>query len=185
MEVIMSFSAESKPAPAPKTLLASLVASVFLVPILVGFLGPMGAYGRNQLPAASLPPKEASVIGHLRSIMTAERFYSKRLYHSGYSPTFASLGLPPKGTKPSASHAGLLDIGPTSGKAGGYIFAPGYIFTYTPGPKDLSGKIAKWSVTARPVTWKKGVRSFFADQTGVIRWTAKNRAARATDRPVE
>jgi beta-lactamase regulating signal transducer with metallopeptidase domain len=177
MEAIMSFSAEGMLTPAPKRLLGGLVAAVFLVPILVGFFAPMGTYGQNRRDSLTLPPEQASAIGCLRSIMAAEKYYSK-VYRAGFSPTLASLGVPQKGMQASASAADLLTKSLTRGKKGTYIF------TYTPGPKDLSGKITMYSVTARPITWKKGVRSFFAGQTGVIRWTDKNRAPRATDAPI-
>jgi bla regulator protein blaR1 len=54
MEAIMSFSAVSTVTPGPKRLLGSLVAAVFLVPMLAGFLAPTGAYGRKRLNFAKL-----------------------------------------------------------------------------------------------------------------------------------
>jgi len=177
MEAIMSLSAQTTATPTPKTLMGGLVAAVFLVPILVGFFAPVGAYGQNQLAIATLPSDQASAIGCLRSIITAEKFYRK-LYQGGWSPSLVSLGVPRKGMQPSASAADLLDNSLTSGTRRGYIF------TYTAGPKDLRGKTTKYSVTVRPITWRKGDHSFFADQTGIIRWTDKNRAPRATDAPI-
>lgn len=303
MEAIMSLSAESAPAPAPKTLLGGLVAAVFLVPILVGFFfAPMGSAARvldqssfagtwegemQNLPGLDLKidetdgnisgtavfyllgrskvnepwhesgkkysapllvphadgkiltfevqrnkcegctepvpnakfrmeltapnearlwnltesskgpgwelvrsadryeqnqptrptPSELSAVGHLRSINTAEYYYRGH-YPLGFSPTLASLGMPPNGVQPSASAAALLTNSLTSGTTGGYSF------TYTAGSKDSSGKIATYTVTARPIAWTKGVRSFFTDQTGLIRWTDKNRAPSATDAPI-
>jgi beta-lactamase regulating signal transducer with metallopeptidase domain len=131
-------------------------------------------YGQDQLDGATLPPDQASVIGRLRSIGTAEWYYNSH-YPGGFSPTLASLGIPPKGVKPSASAAALLTNSLTSGTTGGYIY------TYTPGPKDSSGKIATYTVTARPVAWKKGMHSFFTDQTRVVRWTGQDRAPTARD----
>lgn len=177
----MSFSAESTVTPIPKTLLSGLVTAVFLVPILVGFFAPTGTYAQNQLTnrmLASDQAEQAGAVGCLRSIITAEAFYSKQ-YQAGWSPTLASLGVPRKGMQPSVFAAGLLDNSLTSGTRRGYIF------TYTAGPQGPSGSISKYSVTARPMSWKKGVRSFFADQTGVTRWTDKNRPPRATDAPIK
>lgn len=133
-------------------------------------------YGQDQLNSPT-PSDQASAVGCIRSIVTAEAYYSKH-YPAGFSPTLASLRVPPKGVKPSASAADLLTDSLTSGTRNGYIF------TYTAGPKDSSGKITTFSVTARPITWRKGVRSFFDDQTGVIHWTDKDRAPRATDTPI-
>jgi hypothetical protein len=137
----------------------------------------MGTYGQDKLNDATLPPDQASAVGRLRSINTAEAYY-RHHYPLGFSPTLASLGVPPKGVQPSASAAALLANSLTSGTTGGYIF------TYTAGSKDSSGKIATYTVTARPIAWTKGIRSFFTDQTGLIRWTDKNRAPRATDTPI-
>lgn len=133
----------------------------------------MGTYGQDQLNSPT-PLEQASAVGCLRSINTAELYYRNH-YPAGFSPTLASLGVPPKGVKPSASAADLLDNSLTSGTRHGYTFA------YTGGSKDSSGKIATYSVTARPITWRKGIRSFFTDQSGLIRWTDKSRAPRVTD----
>lgn len=138
----------------------------------------MGTYGQDQHTGPPLPSDQASAIGRIRSIVTAEAYYSEH-YPGGYSATLASLGVPPQGVQPSASAADLLTNSLTSGRT------VGYIFTYSAGPKDSGGKITTYIVTARPITWKKGVRSFFDDQTGLIRWTDRNRAPRATDAPIK
>jgi hypothetical protein len=124
-----------------------------------------------------LPADQAAAVGCLRSINTAETYYSKH-YPAGFSPTLTALGVPENGAQPSASTAGLLDNSLTSGTRGGFVF------TYTAGAKDSSGKITSYTVTARPVTWAKGDWSFFTDETGVIRWTDENRAPKATDPPL-
>jgi len=124
-----------------------------------------------------MPADQAAAVGCLRSINTAEAYYSKH-YPAGFSATLASLGVPDVGVQPSASAAGLLDNSLTSGTKNDYVF------TYTPGVKDSSGKITSYTVTARPVTWKTGMWSFFTDETGVIRWTDQNRDPKATDGPL-
>ena len=133
----------------------------------------MGTDGQDQRTGPT-QSDQAAAIGRIRSIVTAEAYYREH-YPAGYSPSLASLGVPPQGVQPSASAADLLTNSLTSGRT------VGYIFTYTAGAKDSSGKITTYTVTARPITWKKGVRSFFDDQTGVIHWTNKDRAPRATD----
>lgn len=181
MEAIMSITAESMPRPTPKLLLGSIVAAVVLVPVFAGFffapIGSAGTYGQNQRTGPT-QLDQASAVGSLRSINTAEVYYSRH-YPSGFSPTLLSLGVPPKGVQPSASAADLLNNSLTSGTRNAYIF------TYTAGSKDSSGKITTYTVTARPITWERGVRSFFTDQTGLIRWTDKHRAPRATDTPIQ
>lgn len=124
-----------------------------------------------------MPANQAAAVGCLRSIVTAEAYYNKH-YPAGFSATLTSLGVPEAGMQPSASAAGLLDNSLTSGTKGDYVF------TYTPGAKDSTGKVASYTVTARPVAWKTGMWSFFADESGVIRWTDENRDPRVTDAPL-
>ena len=58
----------------------------------------------------------------------------------------------------------------------------GYIFQYVPGPADASGRITSYTISARPVTYRKtGTRSFLLDETGKIRATPEHRAATARD----
>jgi len=123
------------------------------------------------------PPSEAdqaNAVGSLRSINTAEVFYYKQ-YNKGFSPTLFSLGVPPNGTKPSGSAAGLLDNSLASGKKNNYVF------TYEAGRPDATGKITAYTVSARTAKWQSGVQSFFTDQTAIIRGTNENRAATASD----
>jgi hypothetical protein len=65
----------------------------------------------------------------------------------------------------------------------------GYSFDYRgePSDKTVEGcKVAKnYMATARPVVFgKTGRRSFFVDQTGVIRCTSENRSATVGDPPI-
>jgi hypothetical protein len=46
--------------------------------------------------------------------------------------------------------------------------------------------VETWTFAARPAVWgKTGWRSFFTDQTGVIRATRDDRVASADDPPIE
>jgi predicted butyrate kinase (DUF1464 family) len=121
---------------------------------------------------------QASAVGCLWSINTSEAYYST-YYKLGWSPTLASLGQPQEGAKPSASAAGLITNSLASGQRSNYVF------TYKAGKKDASGKITSYTVTASPVEWHKGLWSFFTDETETIRGTAENRAATASDPPIQ
>jgi hypothetical protein len=121
---------------------------------------------------------QATAVGCLRSINTAEVYYAKE-YKKGFSPTLASLGAPPEGTKPSATAANLLDNSLTGGSKSNYIF------TYKAGRPNASWRITTYSVVARPTKWQKGLWSFFTDQTGIIRGTDEDRAARVSDPPLQ
>lgn len=58
----------------------------------------------------------------------------------------------------------------------------GYSLRYTPGPADAGGNVHAYALVAMPRNY--GYRSFFVDQTGVIRATRENRAATAQDAPI-
>jgi hypothetical protein len=128
---------------------------------------------------------EASVMASLRTLNTAQVTYGST-YNSGFTDTLTKLCSPDNGP-PDAKAADLLDP-LMCGKAGdsGTVFRKnGYIFTYTPGPHDSHGRVAAYTISARPAEYQKsGVRSFFTDQSSVIRATAENRAATAHDQPL-
>ncbi|MBI3483533.1 MAG: pili assembly chaperone [Acidobacteria bacterium] len=121
---------------------------------------------------------EASAIRSLRTINTSEVTYAST-YGKGFSPTLAVLGPPPAGDKPSAAHADLIDSVLAGGKKSRYNFV------YAAGPPDKEGHIKSYSVVARPATpGVSGNRSFFTDETGVIRATMENRPASVSDPPI-
>jgi hypothetical protein len=119
-----------------------------------------------------------TAIGCIRSINTAEVYYAKE-YKKGFSPTLAGLGVPPEGTKLSATAAGLLDNSLTGGQKANHVF------TYKAGKPDASGKINTYTLSVRPVKWHKGLWSFFDDESGIIRATKENRAATVSDPPLQ
>lgn len=121
---------------------------------------------------------QSSVVGSLRTLNTAEIAYAKT-YNTGFSPTLKALSVPDEGTNYTASAAGLIDASLGSGKRNGYVF------TYRPGAADAKGKVSTYTASARPIKWQKGVRNFFADQTGVIRSTTENRPASAKDPDID
>jgi hypothetical protein len=51
---------------------------------------------------------------------------------------------------------------------------------------NTGNPVIKYTVSARPIKLLvKGQRSFFTDETGVIRSTSKNRKAMAADPPID
>ena len=70
----------------------------------------------------------------------------------------------------------------------------GYVRAFVAGsrPKKIDPRVSSrssvetWTYTARPVApGRTGYRSFFADETGVIRATSEDRAANVSDPPIE
>lgn len=61
----------------------------------------------------------------------------------------------------------------------------GYRFTLAPRRRDENGRLAGYEVHARPEEYgRTGQRSFYSDETGVIRYTTEDRRATAEDPPL-
>lgn len=124
------------------------------------------------------PPRAsdaASGMGSLRTIVSANEVY-RESYRQGYAPTLAALGNPENGIcdVATAVHACLIDSVLASGRKSSYLF------TYTAGPPDKDGKITTYIVHGDPIQiGRDGMRSFYVDQTGVIRME-RDRAATST-----
>ncbi len=119
---------------------------------------------------------EASAVSSCRAIITSEVTFSD-YYQQGYTSTLAQLG-PPVSGPPSVTNADLIDSVLASGSKSGYQFV------YT--PTALQGTAySSYGVNANPsdlgVT---GTRYFFADQSGVIRFSAAA-VATASDSPLD
>ena len=132
------------------------------------------ALSAGEAPGVPSQEDQLVAIGCLRSINTAEVYYAKE-YGKGFSSTLTALGVPPDGTKVSAGAAGLLDSSLTGGTKNNFIFR------YSAGARGADGNISTYTVMAQPVKWEKGVKSFFTDQTAVIRGSDQNRPPRASD----
>jgi len=61
----------------------------------------------------------------------------------------------------------------------------GYRFTYKAHSPDSQGNFTKFSIIARPIEWQEGMRSFYIDESGVLRQTTENRPAAAEDTRVK
>lgn len=146
----------------------ALVASCAL--ILIGF----GVLLNEPHPGAGGP-----AVGSLRTINAAQFTYASTYPHRGYAVTLAALGPPPKGSKPSEDAAGLLDPVLEIGQHRGYRF------TFIPGPPDQKGRTTSYRVIARPLEYgQTRLRSYYTDESGVIRATTENRVATAQDPPL-
>jgi hypothetical protein len=79
---------------------------------------------------------------------------------------------------------GCLIAGGTWMREGNYLRAYGYVLTYTAMENATPGT-RRFEINARPVPYGRlGLRSFFVDDTGVVRATPEDRPATAQDPPV-
>lgn len=115
--------------------------------------------------------EEESCISNLRTINVAQGTYWGGDAKKGFARGLKQLG--PKG-------AGLIEPVLASGKKNDYRFR------LMPEPADSSRPVTHYVVVARPVKrLAKGQRSFYTDESGVIRFTSENRAAKVDDPPIK
>jgi prepilin-type N-terminal cleavage/methylation domain-containing protein len=144
--------------------------------IVVAIILIIAAIAIPNLLRSRIAANQASAVGSLRTLNTAEVTYSTT-YNTGYSSTLGDLGPGAAGStgSPTATAAGLVDE-VLSGSAQGGAAAltstkSGYTFTYTPDPNGATnGKYNVYSFTASPVSaGTTGTNYYYTDQSGVIR----------------
>ena len=144
--------------------------------IVVAIILIIAAIAIPNLLRSRIAANQASAIGSIRNINTAEITYSSS-YGQGFSSTLAQLGPPASGPVSTAA-AGLIDSVLAAGTKSGYLFI------YTPALPDASGKYDGYDLTGSPVTpGQTGTAYYFTDQTHVIRANMTSTAS-AADSPV-
>jgi type IV pilus assembly protein PilA len=139
--------------------------------IVVAIILIIAAIAIPNLLRSRMAANEASAVGSLRTINTAAVAYSTT-YNIGYPGTLADLG--PAASATSAT-ADLIDSVLAAGVKSGYSFA------YTAAAADSAGNINQYTLTAVPTNaGVTGQRTFFTDQSGVIRANATGAADNAS-----
>jgi prepilin-type N-terminal cleavage/methylation domain-containing protein len=142
--------------------------------IVVTIIAIIAAIALPNLLRSRLSANEANAIGSIRTISTAQFQYicaNERLNANGaplYAPSLNGLENPPSGAPP------YIDNVLATGQQHGYVFvtaANDANITYT--------------ATGRPQAYgTTGVRSFFTDETGILRFTSANAPATAASTPL-
>lgn len=157
----------------------SLIELLIVIAIVVVIV----AIAIPNLLRSKVAANEASAIGSLRNIMSAEAAY-KAMYGIGYSNDLASIGgAATTDADASCTAAQLLDAGLAKSVVGNKTQKSGYAFTFTPGKEAFKpdqavpsgcevGKSDGYAVQADPVDSQAGKRHFCADASGVIRFDA-------------
>lgn len=147
----------------------------------IPFILIIAAIAIPNLLRARMAANEASAVGSLRVINTAEMSYSTT-YGNGFSPDLATLG----GTEAACDHAGLIDATLASGMKTGYAFSYSPLQPSGTPAKDCAAPgFGAYGATADPVTrGTTGQRSFFTDQTAIIR-SDPDGAASADSAPLQ
>jgi hypothetical protein len=124
---------------------------------------------------------EWSAVRSLRTLNFAQQEYARTYPHKGHAMTLDVLGPPPQGSQPSENAADLIDRYMATGQRQ----EKGYRFMFIPGAPDQSGAVTGYRIVARPLEYgRTGWRSFYTDESAVIRATTENRLATAQDPPL-
>src|SRR5579872_957198 len=143
--------------------------------IVVAIILIIAAIAIPNLLRSRIAANQASAVGSLRTLNTAEITYSST-YNVGFSATLSYLA-PATTGNPTSTAAGLIDSVLALGSKSGYSF------TYSPGTSDSTGRINTYAFTAVPITSSTGTNYYYTDQSGVIRQNSTTTAG-ATDSPI-
>jgi type IV pilus assembly protein PilA len=148
--------------------------------IVVAIVVVIAAIAIPNLLRSKIAGNEATAVGSLRNIMSAEAAY-KAMYGVGFSNDLGTLGGQADNAQPSCSTALLLDPTLAKSASGNQAQKSGYKFTFTPGTQAFQpdsavpagctvGKGDGYAVQADPVDpGVSGKRHFCTDASGVIR----------------
>jgi type IV pilus assembly protein PilA len=162
--------------------------------VIIPFIMIVAAIAIPNLLRARMAANEGASGGSLRTINTGAQVYAAT-WGNGFPSSLEALG-GATGAGPNCNHAALIDPVLASGRKSGYIY------TYTPhfpdgatapviSPKAAAngctaGGASGYTVTADPIQrGTTGQRSFFTDQTGVIRFASTGESATADSPPLQ
>jgi hypothetical protein len=142
---------------------------VFLL-LMAGWIAPMNwaqAPASGQGTISQAEADERAAVGSVRTLNTALAMYNAAEPAKGYAASLKQLG--PEGKEYITE---TLASGTKSG----------YTFEYKPQLTPAGTPITHYTLVARPVKLlAPGEKSFFTDESGLIRFTKEDRAAKVTD----
>jgi type IV pilus assembly protein PilA len=144
--------------------------------IVVAIILIIAAIAIPNLLRARISANEASAVSSMRTMNTASITFNST--YGNYPPNLSDLG-PANGGTPTSTSADLLDqvLAPTGGVS--VSTKSGYQFTYA-----STSPYATYTVNGDPVTVNQtGVRHFYTDQSGVVRYNASATAG-VSDSPL-
>ncbi len=134
--------------------------------IVVAIILIIAAIAIPNLIRARMSANEASSVGSVRSINTAEISYNAAYPSVGFGTSLATLGSPAGACAPTTANGCFIDSVLTLGTKSGYLFT----LAATGGPPQTS-----YQVAANPVTPNQtGVRSFCSYEDAVVRYSTSS-----------
>jgi prepilin-type N-terminal cleavage/methylation domain-containing protein len=152
--------------------------------IVVAIILIIAAIAIPNLLRSRIAANQASAVGSLRTLNTAEITYSST-YNVGFSSALSYLGPPAASAGPNSTAAGLIDsiLSGQSSTTANMSSKSGYNFTYAPGATDTTGRVNTYGFTAVPISSSTGTNYYFTDQSGVLRQNSTTTAG-STDSPI-
>jgi type IV pilus assembly protein PilA len=142
--------------------------------IVVAIILIIAAIAIPNLIKSKMAANEASAVGSVRTLNTAEVNYATNCSGIGFSATLTELNT----GAACAGGTGIIDQVLAAGAKAGYVFA----YATVAGGDGLNDT---YTVTAIPATvGTTGQRGFFSNQTGVIRYTLTGVAPTAASTPL-
>lgn len=137
--------------------------------IVVAIILIIAAIAIPNLMRSRIAANEASAVGSLRTLNTAEITYDTTYPNVGFACSLATLGPVPSGSSASSSTAGMIDANLASGVKSGYDFT----MLSTSGCSPANGIKTTYDYGAAPVSaGVTGQRYFCSDPSGVIQYKA-------------
>ena len=140
----------------------------------VGGMLIVAAIAIPNLLRSKVAANEASAVGTLRTITTAQITYATTYTGKGFSPNLARLGPDPNGanSRPSTLHADLVDasIGGASCTGDAWCTKTGYQFRVN--ATCMEGNCLHFVAVAKPESENTGTRNFCVTDDGVIHYNS-------------
>jgi len=145
--------------------------------IVVAIILIIAAIAIPNLLRSRIAANEASAVGSLRTLNTAEVTYNTTYPSVGFACSLLVLGPPTSGTSATSTTAGLIDSNLAGGSKSGYNFA----FLNTTCNPSSAGIDTTYDIGAQPVSpGVTGQRYFCSDLSGVIQFNASTPFTDAT-----
>ena len=133
--------------------------------IVVAIILIIAAIAIPNLLRSSIAANEASAVGSLRTLNTAEITYNTSYPTVGFACTLGAMGPPSGSASASSTAAGLIDSSLASGTKSGYTITVACVGSGTPA--------VNYQSTAAPVSpGVTGQRYFCSDGSGVLKYDA-------------
>lgn len=137
--------------------------------IVVAIILIIAAIAIPNLMQSKIAANQASAVGSLRTINTAETTYNST-YNTGFSASLGVLGAACNSSgAPTSSSAGLIDCVLSNGGSGNASTKSGYSFTYS-AASAVNSQVPSYTLSAVPINSSTGQNGYYTDQSDVIRY---------------